>query len=347
MAEAITLEATVGSLPLVEPFVISRGVEHAYDVVEVCARWEGHAGWGEATPIDYFGESDASVASFVTAVSGELGDDPFALEEISARLAQHPGAMAAKAGVDSAIHDLCGRLVGLPTWRLLGVPRLGPATARTISLRDPDAMARETEATVGFRLLKLKLGGRDGEDLARVEAVRSVTPVPLTVDVNEYWSFAEALELLPRLARLGVTHVEQPLPAGDPDGTRLRDASPLPVILDEDCHTLGDVAACASIGHGINIKLAKCGGVREAMRMVHAARALDLTVMVGCMGESSLGIAAACPIASVSDLVDLDGNQGLVHDTWAGLDLVDGRVVPTTAPGWGVRRADGGGSGGR
>lgn len=344
---AITLQAYPGSLPLVEPFVISRGVEYAYDVVEVCARWEGYVGWGEATPVEYFGESNESVCGFVANVSGELGDDPFALEEISARLATFPTAMAARAAVDAAIHDLCGQVAGLANWRLLGVPRAGPPTARTVSLADPDVMARAAEAISGFQLLKLKLGGRDGADLARVRAVRSVTSLPLTVDVNEYWSLAEALELLPEFARLGVTHVEQPLPAGDADGPRLRDASPLPVILDEDCHTLADVAACARIGHGINIKLAKCGGVREAMRMVHAARALGLVVMVGCMGESSLGIAAACPVASVSDLVDLDGHQGLVRDTWIGLDLVDGRVVPSTAAGWGVRHADGGRAGDR
>ncbi len=338
----ITLSAVARQLPLVEPFVISRGVELAYDVVEVRARWGDADGWGEATPIDYFDESSDSVCEFVSSVSGEVGSDPFALEQVRKRLADHPGSMAAKAGIDAAIHDLCGRLVALPVWRLLGVPRTGPPTARTVSLRDPDAMAREACAAAarGFALLKLKLGGRDGADLARVEAVRAVTDLPLTVDVNEYWSYDEALELLPRLAGLGVTHVEQPLPAGDPDGAALRVRSALPIVLDEDCHTLADVAHCAQIGHGVNIKLAKCGGLREAMRMVHAARALGLLVMVGCMGESSLGIAAACPVAAVSDLVDLDGNQGLVHDTWTGLPLERGHVVPGDDPGWGVTRAD-------
>ena len=153
-------------------------------------------------------------------------------------------------------------------------------------------MARRAEAASGrFRRLKLKLGGRDGRDVERVRAVRSVTEVPLQVDVNEYWSLDEARDALPQLAELGVEYCEQPLPAGDPGGPELRADSPIPIYVDEDCHTLADVAACGERAHGINIKLAKSGGVREALRMAAAARALGLGVMLGCMVESGLGIA--------------------------------------------------------
>src|SRR5437762_13543809 len=176
-------------------------------------------------------------------------------------------------------------------------------------------MARRAEkvADRGFKRLKLKLGGRDGLDLERVRAVRSVTDVPLQVDVNEYWSVDEAIEALPQLGGLGVEYCEQPLAEGDPGGAQVKAASPIPIYVDEDCHTLADVAACAERAHGINIKLSKSGGIREAVRMAHAARALGLGVMLGCMTESGLGISAGAQVASLFDHVDLDGNLLLGH----------------------------------
>src|SRR5262249_49960385 len=156
--------------------------------------------------------------------------------------------------------------------------------------------------------LKLKLGAHDGLDVERVRAVRGVTELPLQVDVNEAWSVDEALDAIPRLAALGVEYCEQPLRAGDAHGARLKRQSAVPIYVDEDCHTLADVASCAERAHGINVKLAKSGGIREAIRMVHAARALGLGCMLGCMIESGLGIAAGAHIASLFDHVDLDGN---------------------------------------
>ena len=199
-------------------------------------------------------------------------------------------------------------------------------------------MARRTEriANRGFKRLKLKLGGRDGLDADRVAAVRSVTELPLQCDVNEAWTFDEALEYLPRMM---LDYCEQPLVAGDPKGPELKQRSPVPIYVDEDCHTLADVAACAERAHGINIKLAKSGGIREAVRMVHAARALGLGVMLGCMVESGLGIAAGAHIASLMDHVDLDGNLLLEDDPWPGLDFVDGVQLPSTRPGLGVAPA--------
>jgi L-alanine-DL-glutamate epimerase-like enolase superfamily enzyme len=156
------------------------------------------------------------------------------------------------------------------------------------------------------------------------------------VDVNEWWSVDEALEALPQLAALGVEYVEQPLPAGDPGGAVLKARSPLPIYVDEDCHTLADVGACSEISHGITIKLAKSGGIREAIRMTHAARALGLGVMLGCMIESGLGIAAGCVVAPLCDHVDLDGNLLIAEDPCPGVAFVDGVQVPSGAPGLGV-----------
>jgi L-alanine-DL-glutamate epimerase-like enolase superfamily enzyme len=198
-------------------------------------------------------------------------------------------------------------------------------------------MARRAEgASTSYRRLKLKLGGGDGLDVERVRAVRSATELPLQVDVNEWWSLDEALDALPRLAELGVEYCEQPLRAGDDGGRTLRERSPIPIFVDEDCHTLADVASCAEIAHGINIKLAKSGGIREAIRMAHAARALRLGVMLGCMLESGLGIAAGCCVAPLCDHVDLDGNLLLREDPCPGVAFEDGVQVPAVAPGLGV-----------
>jgi L-alanine-DL-glutamate epimerase-like enolase superfamily enzyme len=328
------------TLRLQEPFTISRATDEEVDEIFVELELDGIAGYGEASPQDVYGESVESAGTFLDGAEELLGNDPFALEEIERRLAERPGEMAAKAAIDSALHDLCGKFTNQPVWRLLGLDRAGPPTSWTIWLGDPDAMARRAER-VGdrFRRLKLKLGARDGADVERVRAVRGVTDLPLQVDVNEYWELDEALENVRALAALGVEYVEQPLPAGHPEGPRLKKESPIPIYVDEDVHTSKDVREAAERAHGINIKLAKSGGIREAVRMAHAARALDLGVMLGCMVESSLGIAAACQVASLCDHIDLDGNLLLADDPWEGVEFVDGVQLPSEQPGLGVREA--------
>jgi L-alanine-DL-glutamate epimerase-like enolase superfamily enzyme len=334
------LSHRAATLRLEEPFTISRATDEEVEEIFVELELDGILGYGEASPQEVYGESVESAGTFLDGAEELLGDDPFALEEIERRLAERPGEMAAKAAIDSALHDLCGRLANQPVWRLLGLDRAGPPTSWTIWLGDPDDMARRAER-VGdrFRRLKLKLGARDGNDVERVRAVRAVTDLPLQVDVNEYWELDEALENVRALAELGVEYVEQPLPAGHPEGPRLKKESPIPIYVDEDVHTLKDVREAAERAHGINIKLAKSGGIREAVRMAHAARALGLGVMLGCMVESSLGIAAACQVASLCDHIDLDGNLLLADDPWEGVEFVDGVQLPSEQPGLGVREA--------
>jgi L-alanine-DL-glutamate epimerase-like enolase superfamily enzyme len=331
------LGARVVTLPLAQTFVIARDSQDEVDLCQIEVQHEGLVGYGEAAPISRYDESARSARAYAEEHADLLGDDPWALEEIMERLPKRE--FAARAAIDAALHDLCGKLAGVPVWRMLGLRRAGPPTSWTVWLGDPDDMARRAEqAASRFRRLKLKLGGGDGLDLERVSAVRAVTDVPLQVDVNEYWTLEEALAYLPQME---IEYCEQPLPAGDPDGPTLKRRSPVPIFVDEDCHTLGDVAMCSDRAHGINIKLAKSGGIREAVRMAHAARALGLGVMLGCMVESGLSVAAGAQIASLCDHVDLDGNLLLAEDPWPGVEFVDGVQLPSDQPGLGVRLLSG------
>jgi L-Ala-D/L-Glu epimerase / N-acetyl-D-glutamate racemase len=334
------IEARIVRLQLAEMFVIAREATDYADVVHVSLTHEGVTGHGEAAPIERYGESAQSAIEFVDEHGSIVGDDPFALEDIGERLGSIEGEQAAKSALDAALHDLQGKLLGIPAFKLLGLPRAGPPTSWTIWLGDPDDMARRAEkAGETYRRLKLKLGGGDGHDVERVRAVRGVTDLPLMVDVNEWWSLDEALDALPQLSEIGVEYCEQPLRAGDEGGRALKERSPVPIYVDEDCHTLADIGTCAEIAHGINIKLGKSGGIREAIRMAHAARALRMGVMLGCMLESGLGIAAGCCVAPLCDHIDLDGNLLLRDDPWPGVELVDGVQIPSLAPGLGVAAA--------
>ncbi len=324
------------ALALAEEFGIARGARTETSVICVELAHEGTVGRGEAHPVYYRGETTASASAFLEDAAAQLGEDPFALEDVLARLS---GDAAGRAALDAALHDWVGRRLGVPVWRLLGLSRRAPVTSFTLGIDTLEGTRDRARRAAGYRSLKVKVGG--AEDLARLEAVRGESDAPLRVDANEGWTLEQARELVPALVELGVELIEQPFPAADLESFRaLRELSPRPpLIVDEGCQDLGDVAAVAGYADGINVKLAKSGGLREAVRMVHAARALGLHVMIGCMVESQLGIAPAAQIASLADWVDLDGHLLLRDEPFRGLQFEDGRVLPSHGPGLGVEPA--------
>lgn len=328
------------SLVLAETFTISRQSREVEEVVHVELEHDGIIGYGEGAPVDYWGETQDSMLAFLEEEAPTLiGGDPYAREYIGRRLAMRPGEQGAKMAIDGALHDWLGKRLGEPTWRLFGLSPTCPPTSYTIGIDSIEGTADRTRRAHGFEVLKVKVGGPD--DLARLEAVRENTKARVRIDGNEGWTLETARELMPVLVEMGVEFVEQPFPAADIDSFRaLRELSPrIPVIIDEGVKDLLDVGRVAGYADGINIKLAKSGGIVEALRMIHAARALGLQVMIGCMIESELGIAAAAQIASLVDYVDLDGHLLIEHSPFTGLGFRDGGVVASAEPGLGVRPA--------
>jgi len=314
------------TLDLVRPFNIAHGVSLARHNVFV--RIEG--GLGEAAAVSYHDETQAGIMAYLSGVDMDRHIDPFRVDDILADLPT--GSMAARAAIDMALLDCCGQLMERPLYDVFGLdPARCPETSFTIAIDTPEAMA-QVAASCGRPILKLKLG--DEQDEARVRSVRAASNAVIRVDVNGAWSRDRARAMLPALAEFGVELVEQPLPVGDLDGLReLMQASKRPLIFaDESIRTSADIHAHAGLVDGIVIKLAKCGGMREALRQIELARTLDMAVMLGCMIESSVAVTAAAHLAPLAQYVDLDGPLLIQNDPMRGV-LYDGAKLrlPTGA----------------
>jgi len=291
-------------------------------------------GVGEAAAVAYHGETQAGIMAYLAAVGALQGDDPCLLEELLAQLP--PGSQAARAGVDIALHDLWGQRLGQPLYRLLGLdPARIPLTSFTIAMDTPEATA-ERAREAGLPLLKIKVGSE--EDAARLAAIRQATAARLRLDANAGWSREQAEAWLPRLADFGIELLEQPLPVGDLEGLRRLRAlkTGVPIFADESVKTARDVAAHAGAVDGVVIKLMKTGGIREALRAIHTARAHDMQVMLSCMVESSVGVTAAAHLAPLCDAVDLDGPLLVKNDPFEGLRYEGARLLLPDRPGIGV-----------
>jgi len=296
-------------------------------------------GVGEAAAVPYYGETQEGIIEYLKSVTG-LGDDPFDLDGV---LAKRPaGSRAARCAIDAALHDLWGKRLGQPLFRLLGVnPANAPLTSFTIGMDEPQVMAEQAREA-GYPILKVKLGGE--EDEARIKAIREATSAKVRVDANAGWSREQALQIIPRLVDYDLELIEQPLAVEDVEGyfwlkERLRALRVnMPIFADETAKNAHDVVKLAGAVDGVVVKTMKSEGIREALRMIHTARAHDMQVMVSCMVESSVGVTAAAHLAPLCDYADLDGPLLVKNDPYRGLEYDGARVVLPERAGLGLER---------
>jgi L-alanine-DL-glutamate epimerase-like enolase superfamily enzyme len=352
---ALTLRLETLVLALRDPFVIARGKGEGRAITTVIAELrddgpDGPVGIGEGFPDAYYGETPETMAAVAPRLLGALesvaADLRGSLDDARAALEDADGLMTAEIGhhgaikcaLDIALHDLAGKRLGLPVAALLGVEGEVPPTDFTLGIDEPDVVAERARRAAAFPALKVKVGGPS--DIRTLEAVRAVYHGPIRVDANTGWTPEGAEALLPDLVRLGVELVEQPFPARRLDQLRaLQAVSPLPIVADESAVTIEDLDALVGVVAGINVKLAKCGGVGPARRMLERAHDLGFRTFLGCMEETSVGIAASAAVAPLADWVDLDGCLLLADDPFDGLEIgPDKRWRPSPAPGLGLRR---------
>lgn len=325
-------------LQLKHVFTIASNSRTTTQVMLTEIEYEGVIGYGEASMPPYLGESQKSVGEFLAKLDLGRFNDPFDLEDILAYVESiAPGNHAAKASVDIALHDLVGKLIGQPWYKIWGLnPDKTPYTSFTIGIDTPEVVKTKVREADEFKILKVKLGRENDREM--IETIRSVTNKPICVDVNQGWKDKQmALDMIHWLAQKGIVFVEQPMSKLDPESIAwLTERSPLPIIADEAVQTPEDVVGLNKIYSGINIKLMKCGGMRNAAKMANMARILGMKVMVGCMTETSCAISAAAQLSPWADWADLDGNLLIKNDVYDGVRVVDGKIVLIDRPGIGI-----------
>jgi L-alanine-DL-glutamate epimerase-like enolase superfamily enzyme len=326
-------------LQLAHTFTVATYSRTTTPDVQVEISYDGITGYGEASMPPYLGQSVDSVCAFLKRVDLGRFSDPFQLEDILDYIdGLSPGDSAAKAAVDIALHDLVGKLLGQPWYRLWGLnPEKAPSTTFTIGIDTPEVVREKTLECAGrFNILKVKVGV-DG-DRETIRAVREVTDVPLAVDANQGWKDrARALDEIYWLQEQGVVMVEQPMDAARVDDNAwITEHSPLPVYADEAIQRLRDLPSIRGAYNGVNIKLMKCTGLREAARMAAWARAEGMRVMLGCMTETSCAVTAAAHLSPLADFADLDGNLLITNDRFSGMTVQNGRITLPDGPGLGL-----------
>lgn len=306
--------------------------------VQVVLKYDGITGYGEASMPPYLGESVESVTKFLGSLDLAQFKDPFRIDEILDYV-DHvaPKNSAAKASVDIALHDLLGKIMGQPWYKIWGLSaEKAPNTSYTIGIDTAEVVRQKVEEAKPYKVLKVKMGLKN--DKETVDIIRSMTNVPICVDVNQGWNDREqALRMIDWLAERNCLFVEQPMPKENTaDIAWLKSRSPLPIIADEAFQRIGDIPRLAEAYDGINIKLMKSTGLHEAYKMVILARGLGMKVMVGCMTETSCAVSAAAQIAPMVDFADLDGNLLIANDRFSGMKIVDGKITLADKPGIGV-----------
>jgi L-alanine-DL-glutamate epimerase-like enolase superfamily enzyme len=329
--------ASALELPLVHPFRIARGEERIASTVLVRIGDGELEGLGEATPVARYGEN---VEGAIAALDGRRLEpgDPFQLET----LIDQAIPAATRAGLDIALHDLIGKHLGIPLYALFGLdPGRAPVTSFTIGIADPDKTLRKLAEIGAHPILKVKLGlGTPSEQIETIAAIRSRYTGAIRIDANEGWNVDTAVRILRELARYDIEFCEQPIPAGSPQSLRaIRERVSIPIVTDEDSLVAADLPALYGCVDGVNVKLAKTGGIRGALAMIHTARAMGLKIMLGCMVESAIAATAAAHLSPLVDWADIDGPFLTARDPFSGVQYEGGKLILPSAPGLGVREA--------
>ena len=328
-------------LKLKHVFTVSSFSRSTTPDVQVRIDYDGYTGYGEASMPPYLGQTVESVCSFLKKVDLEQFPDPFCIDDILTYIdSLSDGDSAAKAAVDIALHDLVGKIIGAPWHRMLGLnPEKTPNTTYTIGIDTDEMVKLKTREVAGqFKILKVKLG--TPRDREMIRAIREVSDLPIAVDVNQGWkNKKKALDEIFWLKEQGIVMVEQPMPKEMLDANAwLTERSPLPTFADEAIQRLKDIPDIKGAYTGINIKLMKCTGMREAWKMMNYARAEGMRVMIGCMTETSCAIAAAAQLSPAVDFADLDGNLLIANDIFRGTTVVDGKITLNQLPGIGIEK---------
>ena len=331
---SMKIKHKITDLKLVHPFKIARrAVDEFRQVISV----EIDGGLGETAPARFYGETVETVQVAFDILDAGLDDTLDAIESVMSELESILGRnYAAKSAIDMALHDRLGKTLGVPLYRLWGLdPKATPLTTFTIGLDEPEIMQQKVREAEAYPLLKVKLGTH--RDLELIRALREVTDKPIYVDANTAWGPKEAVRKIRELIPYGVELIEQPTKPDDLEGLKfVREHSELPIIADESVKRAADIPSLVGCVDGINIKLVKCGGLLEAMRIIHIARVHGLQVMIGCMIESSLGITAAAHLTPLVDYADLDGHLLVANDPYRGVTLEAGKLILPDLPGIGV-----------
>ena len=329
------------NLMLKHTFTVASNSRTTTPVVLTQIEYDGIIGYGEASMPPYLGETQASVTKFLSKVDLSSFNDPFQLDEILAYIdGIEEKNTAAKAAIDIALHDLTGKILNQPIHRIWGLSKKNtPNTSFTIGIDTPEIIKEKTlEAGNQYKILKVKLGRNNDKEM--IETIRSLTDTPLCVDVNQGWTDKKmALDMIYWLKEKNIVFVEQPMSKENmEDMAWLTQHSPLPTIADEAVQRLADVKPLHQVYSGINVKLMKCGGMREAHKMIELAQALNMKTMIGCMTETSCAVSAAAQLSPLTDWADLDGNLLITNDVFEGIKIINGKVTLNDRPGIGIRK---------
>lgn len=331
------LNYSTNEIKLTNPLHTSYGIVTRAENAFITIRYGDLYGYGEGFPINRYVENIDNVLACLKNFSSHLGSNPLAIEKINQSFNNlETKSPATKSAINMALYDLLGKLTNLPLYKMLGLSDLDtPYTSYTIGVDNTQNVIKQVLNAHDFPIIKLKIGKKSDIDV--IKAIRQISDVTIRVDANGSWTPEQAIEMIDLLYECNIQFIEQPVAAYDLEGLKfVRKHSPIPIIADESCLSLNDIPKLSECVDGINIKLAKCGGISEALKMIYTAKACNLKVMIGCFLESSLAVTAAAQLTPLADYADLDPILFINHDPYEGVHIVNGKIILPNKPGLGV-----------